>query len=42
LVRAVRQADDHLIGVEASSDDELLDLEQRHHDDHVAIREDHD
>ena len=39
LVRAVPQADDHLIGVEASSDDELLDLEQRHLDDHVAIRE---
>jgi low affinity Fe/Cu permease len=42
LVRAVPQADDHLIGVEASSDDELLDREQRHRDDHVAIREDDD
>ena len=40
LVRAVPEADDHLIGVEASSDDELLDLEQRHLDDHVAIRMD--
>ena len=39
LVRAVPQADDHLIGVEASSDDELLDLEQRHLEDHVAVRE---
>jgi low affinity Fe/Cu permease len=42
LVRAVPQADDHLIGVEASTDDELIDLEQRHRDDHVALRESDD
>jgi len=38
LVRAVPQADDHFIGVEAAPDDELLDREQQHLDDHVAIR----
>jgi low affinity Fe/Cu permease len=42
LVRAVPQADDHLIGVEASSDDELLDREQHHRDHHAAIRQDDD
>jgi low affinity Fe/Cu permease len=42
LVRAIPQADDHLIGIEASSDDELLDREQRHLEDHVAIREGED
>jgi low affinity Fe/Cu permease len=42
LVRAVPQADDHLIGVEAAPDDELLDREQRHLEDHVAIREGED
>jgi low affinity Fe/Cu permease len=42
LVRAAPLADDHLIGVEVSSDDELLDLEQRHLEDHSAIRERND
>jgi low affinity Fe/Cu permease len=40
LVRSTPRADDHLIGVEASSDDELLDREQSQVDDHVALRED--
>jgi low affinity Fe/Cu permease len=38
LVRAVPQADDHFIQVEAAPDDELLDREQQHLDDHAAIR----
>ncbi len=38
IVRAIPQADDHLIGVEAAPDDELLDREQQHLDDHAAIR----
>ena len=39
LVRAMPQADDHLIGIEVSSDDELHAHEQRRIDDHVALRE---
>jgi low affinity Fe/Cu permease len=40
LVRAIPRADDHLIGVEASSDGELADLEQSQRDHHAAIRGD--
>jgi low affinity Fe/Cu permease len=40
LVRALPRADDHLIGVEASSDGELADLEQTQRDHHAAIRDD--
>ena len=40
LVRALPRADDHLIGVEASSDGELADLEQSQRDHHAAIRDD--
>ena len=40
LVRALPHADDHLIGVEASSDGELMDLEQSQLDHHAAIRDD--
>ena len=40
LVRALPRADDHLIGVEASSDGELMDLEQSQLDHHAAIRDD--
>lgn len=40
LVRALPQADDHLIGVEVSSDDELFEREKRRIDDHVAVRQD--
>jgi low affinity Fe/Cu permease len=40
LVRALPRADDHLIGVEASSDGELVELEQSHLDHHAALRDD--
>jgi low affinity Fe/Cu permease len=40
LVRALPRADDHLIGVEASSDGELVELEQSHLDQHAALRDD--
>jgi low affinity Fe/Cu permease len=38
IVRAMPRADDHLIGVEASSDRELVDLEQSQLDHHAALR----
>ena len=38
LVRAMPQADDHLIGVEVSPDDELLARQQRHLEEHVGMR----
>lgn len=40
IVRALPRADDHLIGVEASSDGELVELEQSQLDHHAAIRDD--
>ncbi len=40
LVRALPQADDHLIGVEASSDGELGELERSSRDRHTALRGD--
>ena len=40
LVRALPQADDHLIGVEESSDDEIVELERNHRDRHIALRDD--
>ena len=39
LVRALPQADDHLIGVEGSSDDELLEIGSNHVDQHAALRD---
>ena len=38
LVRALPQADDHLIGVEASPDDELLERRQDQLERHVGLR----
>lgn len=40
LVRAFPQADDHLIGVEASSDSEIGELERSTRDRHSALRGD--
>ena len=40
IVRALPRADDHLIGVEASSDGELVELEQSQLDHHAALRDD--
>jgi low affinity Fe/Cu permease len=39
IIRALPQADDHLIGVEASSDDEIVEIERNHRDRHLALRE---
>jgi low affinity Fe/Cu permease len=39
LVRALPQADDHLIGVESSPDEELRARQQRHLQHHVGLRE---
>ncbi len=39
IVRALPHADDHLIGVEASSDRELVDLEQSQLDHHASLRD---
>jgi low affinity Fe/Cu permease len=38
LVRALPEADDHLVQVESGEDAELAELEQRHLDHHVAVR----
>jgi len=38
LVRALPDADDHLVQVESGEDAELEELEQRHLDHHVAVR----
>jgi low affinity Fe/Cu permease len=38
LIRALPQADDHLIGVEGSSDDEILEIGSLHVDQHAALR----
>jgi low affinity Fe/Cu permease len=40
IVRALPRADDHLIGVEASHDAELDELEERQLEHHAALRED--
>jgi low affinity Fe/Cu permease len=40
LVRALPQADDRFIGVEASSDDEIVEIERGHRDRHTALRDD--
>jgi low affinity Fe/Cu permease len=42
IVRALPRADDHLIGVEASADRELVDLEQTQLDRHAALRDSDD
>ena len=39
LVRALPRADDHLIGVEASSDGELVELEQTQREHHASLRD---
>jgi low affinity Fe/Cu permease len=39
LIRATPQADDHLVHVEDGTDDELLELEKRQIDHHVAVRD---
>jgi low affinity Fe/Cu permease len=38
LIRALPQADDHYVHVQASQDEELHELEQRHIDHHQATR----
>jgi low affinity Fe/Cu permease len=40
LVRALPNADDHLVHVEAGADEELAELEQRHLEQHLALRAD--
>jgi low affinity Fe/Cu permease len=40
IVRALPRADDHLIGVEASPDRELVDLEQSQLGHHASLRDD--
>ena len=40
LNRALPQADDRFVRVEAGSDTELVELEQRHFEHHEAVRED--
>jgi low affinity Fe/Cu permease len=39
LVRAMPQADDHLIHIEAASDEELIDRERRDREHHGAVRD---
>ena len=38
LIRALPQADDHFVRVQAADDDEVQELEQRHIDHHHATR----
>ncbi len=38
LIRAMPQADDHFVRVQAAADDEVRELEQRHIDHHEATR----
>jgi len=38
LIRALPDADDHLVQVEAGPDSELVELEEAHHEHHVALR----
>ena len=40
IIRALPRADDRLIGVEVSSDDEIVEIERSHHDQHAALRDD--
>jgi low affinity Fe/Cu permease len=40
LIRALPQADDHLVHVEEGSDEELREIEKRQVDHHVAVRDD--
>ena len=40
LIRALPNADDHLVHVEAGEDDEIAEIEQRHLEHHLAIRAD--
>ena len=40
LIRALPQADDHFVRVQAAGDDEVQELEQRHIDHHHATRSD--
>ena len=40
LIRALPQADDHFVRVQAAPDDEVQELEQRHIDHHHATRSD--
>jgi low affinity Fe/Cu permease len=42
LIRALPQADDHLVHVEAAKDEELADLEQRQTAHHESLRADRD
>jgi low affinity Fe/Cu permease len=39
LIRALPQADDHFVQVQAAADDEVRELEQRHRDHHLATRD---
>ena len=39
LIRALPEADDHLVQVESGADDELAELEQAHLDHHLAVRD---
>jgi low affinity Fe/Cu permease len=39
LIRALPTADDHLVHVEAGADEELAELERRHLEHHVSVRE---
>ena len=38
LIRALPEADDHLVHVELGDDEELAAIEQRHVDHHLAVR----
>jgi low affinity Fe/Cu permease len=40
LIRALPDADDHLVQVESGDDDELAELEQEHFEHHVSVRAD--
>jgi low affinity Fe/Cu permease len=40
IVRAIPQADDHYVHVQAAQDDELRELEERHIEQHQAARSD--
>ena len=40
LIRALPEADDHLVQVEAGADAELAELEAAHHEQHLSVRAD--
>ena len=40
LIRAMPQADDHLVHVEVGADEELVELEHRHLEHHRSLRGD--